>query len=615
LKAITKLFIIATLIIINLYLVTYVELVNTDVKQFFPNNTSFQQHDLDIEKNQYLFVATDDPQPLYDLEENHLLDGVVNLVTRPDVFLVFFNESVHQQVIDALPAKTFMGTSIVGNLLSNEFISDIQIFLVIFIPIMIPLLAFFTSVKFVLNAIGEVLFFSVFILIAVLLFDIELNSASLLSLLFSFIYIFTLINQVYYNNVATYSLALSLVASLATTGLSAFLLYYSGFGVISDFGKSLMIWVLILSIYLGFRLLVRVRMPHTLDWFKMRAPKLNPRYIAQGVTLFGLTFVLMIWVFPISVNLNPLGMSSYKGEITSFESSRSLSQPILLTIKAKNCSLRSLECNQQLSEFITKIDNKIAINFQPVLDLNTLYQSFTEENFDAVTPAKFAQFKLGLDMMSADRYLYGKTQNTANYIASISLLEPVDDLIGLKRNIESLNEEQPNFNVELEGHLSKIANYQAIFLNEMFWSVLSMLSLLAILFLLSYRKLAVLISLLPALLAISVLFFIHSLFGLGLTVMTLIAIILFVGLITDNIIHILMTYRMDKVNCFKTVFKPIILSNMFLIMSLALMGFVNDGFMKMFGIELAILLSAHLLFLVYFLPSLFLKYMPKSERY
>ncbi|MBN2864432.1 MAG: hypothetical protein JXK16_00330 [Thiotrichales bacterium] len=612
-KVITKLLLIAFLIIVNAYLVSSVELVKTDVKQFFPDENTSQHNNLNIEKSQYLFVSTNDPEPLYDLESQKLIDGVINVVDKSDVFLVFFNEDAHNQVIDDLTSSSIMGTSIVGSLLSDEFISDVQTFLVVFIPIMIPLLAFFTSVKFVLNTIGEVLFYSAFVVSIIVFFEIALNSAYLLSLLFSYIYIFTLINQVYYNRVATYSLVMSLSASLVTTGLSAFLLYYSGFGVISDFGKSLMIWVLVLAIYLSFRLLVRVRMPHALDWFKMRAPLFKVKSVLQLIVLFTLSFVLLILYSPVNVNLNPLGMSSYQSEIKSFESKSSLSQPILLTIQSKDCSLRNLKCNQQLSTFVSEIERKIEIKFQPILDLNTLYQSFTEESFEGVTPAKFAQFKLGLDMMSVDRYLYGSSQNTANYIAAVSLLEPVDDLIELKRSIESLNNEQSLFTVELEGHLSKIASYQTIFLNEMFWSVLSMLTLLATLFLIGYRKFAVLVSLLPAVLAISVLFFMHSLFKIDLSVMTLIAIILFVGLITDNVIHILMTYRMDNVDCFQTVFKPIILSNVFLILSMALMGLVNDGFMKVFGIELAILLSAHLLFLIYFVPTLFSKLMPRNN--
>lgn len=612
-KVITKLLLIVILIVINAYLVSSVELLKTDVKQFFPDVETSQTNNLDVEKNQYLFVSTDNPEPLYNLESENLIDGVISLFERPDVFLVFFDEAVHNQVIDGLSASSIMGTSIVGNLLSDEFLLDIQTFLIVFIPLMIPFLAFFTSVKFVLNTIGEVLFYSAFVLTVIVFFEVALNSAYLLSLLFSYIYIFTLINQVYYNRVATYSLALSLSASLGTTGLSAFLLYYSGFGVISDFGKSLMLWVLVLAIYLGFRLFIRVRVPHVLDWFKMQAPIFQARSVLQLITLFIFSFVLLLSFNPVNVNLNPLGMSSYKGEITTFEANSSLSQPILLTVKSNDCSLRSLECNQQLSSFVKQIENKIEVKFQPILDLNSLYQSFTEEPFSSVTPAKFAQFKLGLDMLSVDQYLYETKQNSANYIAAVSLLEPVDGLIELKNSIESLNAEQAAFTVELQGHLSKIASYQSIFLNEMFLSVVSMLFLLAILFLIGYRKFAVLVSLLPAVLAISVLFFIHSIVNLDLSVMTLIAIILFVGLITDNLIHILMTYRMQNVDCFQTVFKPIILSNVFLILSMALMGIVNSGFMKVFGIELAILLSAHLLFLVYFLPTLFSKLIPRKQ--
>ena len=597
---------------VNAYLVSSMTLIETDVKQFFPDKTVAHQDTLNSEKNRYLFVSTPNPEPLYDLEEKKLIDGIINLPGKEDVFLVFFNENAHSKVIKELSGSTFMGTSIVGSLLSNEFISDLNLFLLFFIPIMIPFLAFFTSVKFVLNSLAEVLAFSVLVLTVITYWEIDLNAAFLLALLFTYIYIFTLINQIYYNKVSTPSLALSLSASLATTALSAFLLSHSGFGIISDFGTSLMIWVLILTIYMGARLFIRVRTPHTLSWLKLRAPLMKVDLLSGFIALFSVSFVVAVYLSPINVNLNPLGLSSYTSDINEFEAKSSLSQPILITIKSENCPLRTLECNQKLSNFIHDIENKISLKFEPILDLNTLYTSFTEETFESVTSAKFAQFKLGMDMMSVDRYLYGQDLNSANFIASISLLEPVDSLIELKRSIELLNDQQNDFKVEIEGHLAQIALYQSIFLDEMFWSVLSMLLLLATLFLIFYRRLAVLISLLPAILSISILFFIHSIFSLSLSVMTLIAVILFVGLITDNIIHILMTYRLKEVDCFKTVFKPIILSNLFLILSLTLMALVNQGFLKMFGMELAILLTAHLLFLIFLLPPLFLKLMPRK---
>ncbi|MEA3406358.1 MAG: hypothetical protein U9R28_11550 [Pseudomonadota bacterium] len=610
-KVWTKLLIISVLVILNSYLISFVDIAKTDIKQFFPEAAVKNQSDINTE-SRYLFIATQNPDSLYELEENQLIDGILNLPGKEDVFLVFFNETTHEEVIQKIEGSSYMGTSIVGTLLSEEFIEDLTVFLLVFIPLIIPLLAYVTSVKFVVNTIGEVLAFSALILAVIVYFDIALNSAYLLALLFSYIYVFTLINQVYFNKTGTWPLALSLFASLATTWLSAFLLSFSGFGVIRDFGYSLMIWIGMLLFYLGLRLFIRSRTPHNLEWFKLKAPIVRMRFINLFLGSFLLSAFMLIDLSPIHINLNPLGMSAHKQAISEFEENSSLSQPILMTIESKGCSLRALECNQKLSELIKKVENQISLKFEPVLDLNTLYSSFTEEKFDQVTSAKFAQFKLGMDMMSIDRYLYGKDFNSANYIASISLLEPVASLLDLKQSIEQLNSEQDTFQVVLQGHLSQIGIYQKIFIDEMLWSVTSILLLLAFLFLVFFKKLAVLVSLLPAGLAIIVLLFMHSLFDMTLSVMTLIAIILFIGLITDNVIHILMTYRMEHVDCFKRVFKPIILSNLILIISLSLMALVNHGFLKIFGLELAILLLAHLIFLVYLLPTLFLKTMPKE---
>jgi len=611
LKILTKLLIIAALVVLNTYLASYVDITKTDIKQFFPEATVSNQSDVDTD-SRYLFVATENSDILYELEENQLIDGILNLPGKEDVFLVFFNEHTHADVMQKIEGSSYMGTSIIGTLLSEEFIEDLTLFLLVFIPLVIPLLAYVSSVKFVVNTIGEVLAFSAMILAVIVYFDIGLNAAYLLALLFSYIYVFTLINQVYFNKSDTKSLALSLFASLATTWLSALLLSFSGFGVISDFGYSLMIWIAVLTFYLALRLFIRSRTPHSLEWFKLKAPVVRMGYIHTFLGAFLFSSIVLLNVSPIQINLNPLGMSAHKQAIDQFEQQSTLSQPILVTIESQNCPLRTLECNQKLSELIQGMEEKISVKFEPVLDLNTLYSMFTEEQFDQVTSSKFAQFKLGMDMMSIDRYLYGQDFNSANYIASISLLEPVTSLLKLKQDIEQLNAEQSDFQVSIQGHLSQIGVYQNVFIDEMFWSVTSILILLAFLFLVYYRKLAVLLSLLPAVLAIIVLLFIHSVFDMSLSVMTLIAIILFIGLITDNVIHILMTYRMEYVDCFKRVFKPIVLSNLILIISLIIMALAGQGFLKVFGLELAILLLAHLLFLVYLLPTLFLKAMPKQ---
>lgn len=614
-KAITKLVLIALLIAVNVLLVAQVKVVETDVKQFFPELSVDDNTSLMSANKRYLFVSTEDPDPLYTLEEEKLVDGVLNLPGKENVYLIFFDEVGHKALLNTLSEGQYMGTSIVGTLMSDEFIVDLNTFLMVFIPLIIPVLAFVTSVKFALNTLGEVLFFSVFMLGAVILFEIELNAAYLLALLFSYIYVFTLINQIYFNQVGTKSLGISLAASLVTTWLSGALLSFSGFGVIADFGKALMIWIVVLALYLGLRLMIRNRTPHQLQWFKLQAPVVHTSYLLSFISLFVLALLAATQLKPVQVNLNPLGMSSHKSAIEAFENSSTLSQPIWISIAptSDKCTLRDLECNQKISDIISVIESEMPVQFSPVLDLNSLYTQFTEESFTDVNAAKFAQFKLGLDMLSVDQYLYGRNFNSINYIASISLLEPVDQLIELKQRIETLNAQQNQFELRVEGHLAQIAIYQSVFLEEMFLSVLSIFILLGILFVLFYKRVQVLISLLPAAMAIAALFIFHSVVQSSLSIMTLIAIILFIGLIADNIIHILMTYRMQNVDCFKTVFKPIILSNLVLILSLLLMAVVNDGFLQTFGTELAILLISHLLFLVYILPSLFQRLIPRSS--
>lgn len=609
-KLLTKLLLIILLVIINSYLISFIEIKKTDIKEFFPEESTANQTDLSNE-NYYLFVSTDNPEKLYSFEEKRLIKGLLEIPGKEGVFLIFFNKKVHQEIIDQLSSLDYMGASIIGTLLSDEFIADFNKFLFFFIPLIVPLLAFVTSIKFVLNTTIEVLTFSVLTLSFIILFNIGLNASYLLALLFSYIYIFTLINQIYFNKIKTTSLALSLFASLITTWLSALLLSYSGFKIISDFGNSLMLWIAILAVYMGIRLIAISRTPQTLEWFKIKIFTVKHYYITGFIALFTFSFLLTLYTSSIQINFNPLGMSAHKENVESFEQKFNLSQPILLTIKPKNCQFRDLKCNQKLSELITEMESNFSVPFEPILDLNTLYSIFTEEQFEQITQAKFAQFKLGLDMMSMEHYLYGKNFDSANYITSISLLESVPSLIQLKTIIENFNVKQNDFNISIQGHLSKIENYQSVFLSEMLWSLFSILLLLAIIFMLFYKSITILVSLLPAILSVAILLFIYNFFGITISVITLIAIILFIGIVTDNIIHILIIYKKGKENHLKIVFKPIILSNLILILSLALMAIVNDGLLQAFGLKLAILLVTHLVLLVYLLPSLLQRYLPR----
>ena len=90
-------------------------------------------------------------------------------------------------------------------------------------------------------------------------------------------------------------------------------------------------------------------------------------------------------------------------------------------------------------------------------------------------------------------------------------------------------------------------------------------------------------------------------FSINVTLMTLISVVLFTGLIADSLIHLFICYKEHNSECFKSVTKPILLSNSIMLVGLG--GMILSGsMMGQFGIELSILLVANLIFIIYIMP-------------
>jgi len=88
---------------------------------------------------------------------------------------------------------------------------------------------------------------------------------------------------------------------------------------------------------------------------------------------------------------------------------------------------------------------------------------------------------------------------------------------------------------------------------------------------------------------------------------TLLGTVLFVGLVTDSVIHLFICIRQQGHACIGSVLRPIIVSNMTMLIGLA--GMLFGGTMiRQFGLELGSLLAANLAVVVYLLPMLLKRY-------
>ncbi|WP_127470898.1 efflux RND transporter permease subunit [Thiomicrorhabdus aquaedulcis] len=609
-KHFLKLLLLGLLVAINAHLVTQVSINDIDVEEFFPEKTASStntsaQNNINA-TNRYLFVANVPSTTLSGLQEQALISEYMAVPFKEHTYLILFKYPQQAHVLAQLQLNKsdYLGTPIVGTILSQEFLTGLKTYLWILIPILLPIIVLLTSFRYLLNLSNEVLVFSLLILSCIVLFKMHLNAAYLLSLLFIYIYAFTLINQVYYNKIATPTLLFSLLASLLTTWLSALLLSFSNFGIIKDFGWSLMLWLGVLSVYILLRVMGFSRSSLQLHWLNLKPSFLSSKMLGLIAGLFVVIFALWL-IKPMTVNLNPLAMSTSQQHINQFEQQHTLTQPILMSVTAHHCSLKTVQCNQELATWLKEVYKNLNVNYALILDLEHAYQTFAEEPLSHATPQKLAQFQLSLDLLGAEKLLYNQDFTQVNSLFSVSLLQPLEQLIIMTQKIQEADQASDQFSVHLVGHMNQVAQYQATFLQEMGLGVLYIFILLAGLFALFYQDLKVTVSLVPALLSMMALLSFHSLMQIDLSIMTLIALILFVGIISDNIIHILIAYKTVQNNCFKTVFRPIILTNLIMIASLLLMALINHSFLKQFGLELASLLIVHLILMVYLLPSLF----------
>lgn len=598
-----KIAFIACLLILNTWFLANLNLKNSDIDGFFPSaQKQVEQHRLSDYR--FLFVHASDENQLTQLKQAKLVDSIYQIPNKNHLYLLLFNKEKQPHILSHFSDDQYMGSPIIGALLSEEFLQQTIIYLLILIPFLIPFIIWLVSSHYLATISMEALSFMALILGSIYCFNLSLNPAYLLSLLFILLYAFTTINQIHLNEIETKPLSIGIAISLFTTWISALLLSFSQFGIISDFGKSLMIWLLILSAFIAVHLYFSERTTIAVNRFQARPLILKVNH--TGIVIVAiLLFSVPSLNNHLSTQFNPLLQSAQSKEIEQFEAQHILSQPILIEVSAKDCHFLKYECNKSLFEIQNRALNAFPVKVTRLSDLGLLYEQFTLKPFVDSSASSFAQFKLALEMSEGETLLYSADYKTAYLLVSVSLLTPIEELVKLNQNLQLLSSDfGQGFDVTVYGRLKEMISFQQVFFTEMWLGISLVLIILLTGITLLYKDIKANISLLPALLTLMSFSAIHWWLDWSFTVMSLVALILFVGLIADNIIHILMAYRTHPENCFKLAFKPIFLSNFILIISFSLVLFLEMGFLRIFGLEMALLLTLNLALTALLLPNL-----------
>ena len=205
--------------------------------------------------------------------------------------------------------------------------------------------------------------------------------------------------------------------------------------------------------------------------------------------------------------------------------------------------------------------------------------------------------------MSGSHYFLNANGDTAYAMLNVSMTTSTGNLRKIIDTVERMNEKFPDMQCKLHIHLQKITRYENIFVEEAGMGLLVMFGSLLVLFYFLFKNMFVMISFIPTIITILFFFAVHAIFNIDVTLMSLVSLILFVGLISDRIIHIFINYKNDGAFSMNTIYKPIILSDTLMIIALWGMAFTGT-LLQQFGLELGFLLLVHLYLLIYLLPKL-----------
>jgi hypothetical protein len=147
-----------------------------------------------------------------------------------------------------------------------------------------------------------------------------------------------------------------------------------------------------------------------------------------------------------------------------------------------------------------------------------------------------------------------------------------------------------------------------MFMQEFFIGLLATL-LLSALFFLFYCKnfLSAFIIFSSVLFSLSFLALMHMLFNKAFSLLTLMSIILYAGLIADSLIQLFICYKSSQTQCERTVLHPVFVSNAAILIFLFGMFFVQ-GILASFAFDMSILLGSNLVFVVWILPYIHERY-------
>ncbi|WP_345989993.1 hypothetical protein WCX18_04375 [Sulfurimonas sp. HSL1-2] len=597
------------LLLFGAVLMRQVEVRTVDWSRFFPGTpASAVQQQWFTPDRQYLFTALPEESPLPVWRSDGLITDYYRLDAQ-GLYLITFSRENQNTILERVGAYPHSGTAVVGALLLQGFFDDMVFYVSAIAPFLLLLLWLLTSLEYLLNILIEIGAFTVSLLAVLVAVGVAVDPAALLAVVFLVIYALTLFNYLHSGEISKHQLAFGITLSVATTALSSLFLYGSEFGLISTFGKMMLLGLGVLYGYLIGRIYLFGPVRFVFGW--RRRWQAEGAWLKKGMLLLGTAAVACGFVCAKtpSIDLNPLNlmqptMAMYK-RIAAFESDYLPTLPFVVRLHAKQGDFSDVEKARALAGVMQRITEAVPGRLLGSLPMG--YERFADAPLVDATPDAYAQYLLAMEWLDGGLPLLSPDQRDTYMTLSIPITTPSYAITAMVKRLRAIGEASDDFSVSVLGKIADFEHFLKRFAGEFFAGVGISLGFVVLFFLFYCRTWKSVIVLVSPLLSLLLLVGVHRLFGMDLTMITLLGTVLFVGLVTDSVIHLFICIKQQGHACIGSVLHPIIVSNMTMLIGLA--GMLFGGTMiRQFGLELGSLLAANLAVVVYLLPILLKRY-------
>jgi hypothetical protein len=597
-------------------IVTRIHVDPIEWSSFLPKSPTVQDKEVVLDGHkQYLFCSIPSESLPKEWKNQRLIDRYLPLEEYPHTYLLIFDIEKLNTVIEKTKEFPRSGTSIVGNILFKNFFQELGFYSLVIFPFVLMVLLFFIPLRLWMDIVMEMGLYLMALAIVLNFGFFEINSASLLALIFLVIYALTLFNYIYAEGMNPRRLFFGIQISVAATMLSAVFLVTSHFGLIHSFGVMMMVGLGILHLYMNIRIYLMKYFPYK--------PYRNPLILRSTHSLWNVsqkylkimipgTIVgaLLLSYHPLNIDLNIVNLLPHSSNelkrINQFEENHLPTLPFVISVHSKNNNFSDEKVMRELIEFQRQLEPLIPGKI--VASAPKAFAEFTNLASDKKNPDLLAQFLLAESFSTHPLALWSADRTQSNIIASIGLTTTTNTMRSMLYHIQELSSRYPDFTVTVSGKISDFDYFINIFVEEFLIGLIATLIATALFFWYFCRNMmSVSTIVFSALFSLGTLGIFHIIFNKPITILTLLNVILYAGLIADSLIQLFVCYKREGESCERSVLQPIFISNFSILICLGGMFFVG-GMMSAFAFELGILLMANLVFILLIVPKIQRRY-------